>query len=434
MDLFLLLIAICCLNIPRYHHWFIVIVVAFCCKFFSIFRAFDQIPFLIPTNLWDGALILLVISLLTFKFKVSNKHNLRYKSLEKYVIYFLAFVTIIGIVDLIISINSSFIDFIKISRHWYLLLYIFVFPHFSKESIRKAITIIFYIVSVLSVDMVIESLTSIYILTPPPKMTYTDGILVMRGAFPIPYSQFFIISLIAGAFNIKNKYRWPLVFFLIGSCIVSITRSVALGILLFTTMYYFLLNRNNLKSIFYIFLIGLFAFLFINFIPGLGERFLETKNEFAMSSSGEVEGSATFRLLLTKERINYLMEDAFRFAFGIGNISENNFPNIFHIGLIQENGIVAQTYSGDIAWPNLFLRLGFWGTLLYLILIFGYLRIFTQNSHYKLALGAFCMFSVNIFFNSFSSSNISTATFWVFPLLIGCYMSYKKEYNEEIIL
>jgi hypothetical protein len=134
---------------------------------------------------------------------------------------------------------------------------------------------------------------------------------------------------------------------------------------------------------------------------------------------GNVQGNFSFRIFQAAERLNYISQSFQYEIFGVGSITEQNFPYIFKIGLRNESGIVTQLDTADIAWSLLFLRLGFLGTFIYLIFYVNILfKLYKLKFSNPLVITTFVYLFINLSIISFASSNIATGQFWLFPVLI----------------
>jgi hypothetical protein len=145
---------------------------------------------------------------------------------------------------------------------------------------------------------------------------------------------------------------------------------------------------------------------------------------------GNVQGNFSFRIFQAAERLNYISQSLQYEIFGVGNITEQNFPYIFKTGLRNESGIVTQLDTADIAWTLLFLRLGFLGTFIYLIfyvnILFKFYKLKFSN---PLVITTFVYLFINLSIISFASSNIATGQFWIFPILIYYHLEKTSHYE-----
>ena len=125
----------------------------------------------------------------------------------------------------------------------------------------------------------------------------------------------------------------------------------------------------------------------------------------------------TFRLYILAERYEYLKNDPIHYLFGIGNVVENDFKDVFKIGLYNEDSDIIQLDTGDIAWPLIILRLGMLGLLLYLIWSFMFISLISKNKEDPLALSTMSYVLTTIFVISFASSSFARGTFWMMPAI-----------------
>jgi hypothetical protein len=264
-----------------------------------------------------------------------------------------------------------------------------------------------------------------------PEEVSSSGDTIVRSSIPSSFSYFFILLLFTDYFKITKKVKYSLIVLLTATIVFSMIRSAIIELVLGVLFLFAIRERIKLKNI----AIGSFAILILILIvifnPNIKGRFISGVEEvrtFNISNS-EVQGNLTYRIFHAQERMNYVSQSLQYSVFGIGNITEENFPEYFNIGLVSEEGRTSQLDTGDIAWSIFFLRLGFVGTLLFL---FFYVRVIIHAFGFRrqsdLAAVLFVYLFMELTLGSITSTSIATGAFWLFPLLIYC--NIKPAENE----
>jgi hypothetical protein len=131
-----------------------------------------------------------------------------------------------------------------------------------------------------------------------------------------------------------------------------------------------------------------------------------------------VEGNTTFRLLVLAERYEYLTTKTQYYLFGVGNVWERDFPNIFEIGLYdEERGRAIQLDTGDIVWPLIILRLGMIGLVLFILGYWGFVKLFFKTKENPLSIATIAYLLSVLLFTSFAGSYCGRGFFWILPML-----------------
>jgi len=155
-----------------------------------------------------------------------------------------------------------------------------------------------------------------------------------------------------------------------------------------------------------------------------GFREVNVRNYSGISPKGNV----SFRINHIKERVVYVSQNLQYSLFGIGNVIEEDFPQIFKTGLTNNKGRHTQLDTGDNAWAIMFIRLGFLGTFIYVLLYLKVLMLTIQLRYISpLATTLIVYLFINLLILSFASSSIATGQFWLFPVLVYFYISTDNE-------
>lgn len=386
----------------------------------------SEFPFL--HNVSDSGLILYLF----LSFSLLKKHNYKLPktTLRKYIIIFFVFLIISILVDLIFN-GIDLLSIIKTSRHWIFLSCIWIFYYIPEKEVKELIKYLLNALAIISIIMLIEFIFNVQVLGKDTKTEYlTPGYLITRGSIPSVLIMFFLLLLFSQyfKFKVKIKYFYILLFsaVLITSMIRSWLFAMVIGIILVLNLHGKLRFNNLLKGI----IIAASLILIVSTNPIIQERFrtgIEEIQYFKITDN--VQGNLSFRILQTVERLNYITQSLQYSIFGIGNITDENFPNIFYIGLKYESGRVMQLNTPDIAWLLLFIRLGLLGTFVYLIfytiVLIKFYRIRVSN---PLAIATFAYLFINLTLISFASWDIAYGEFWLLPILLY-YSAFKKTSN-----
>ncbi len=369
-------------------------------------------------NVSDAGLILYLI--LFFYLLIKHNFKLKETPISKYVIIFYIFLLTSIFVDLIFN-GINLISIVKTSRHWIFLSSVWIFYYIPTVEVKKLIKYLLNALAIISIIMLIEFFFDLQILAREVKTEYLNpGFLITRGSIPSIFIIFFLLLLFTGYFKFTKfiKYFYISVFsaVLITSMIRSWIVAIIIGIFLIVNFQAKLKIKKVLTGI--IIAAGLILIIYTN--PIINERFRMGFDEMQnFTLEGNVQGNFSFRIFQAAERLNYISQSLQYEIFGVGNITEQNFPYIFKTGLRNESGIVTQLDTADIAWSLLFLRLGFLGTFIYLIFyVIMLFKLYKLKFSNPLGITTFVYLFINLTVISFASSNIATGQFWIFPVLI----------------
>ena len=426
MDIIVLIISLVLLY-KRKLAWVLFGIIFLTTNYLNAGTGLSEFPF--AHNVSDSGLILYLV--LSFYLLKKNNYELPKTPFDQKLKYFYYFLLISIIVDIIFN-GIDLLSIVKTSRHWIFLSCIWVFYYVSDKDVKKLINYLLYALAIISVIMLIEFFFSIQILGKEIKTEYlTPGVLIERGSIPSNLLLFFLLLLVSRYFKFKPKTKYFYVGIFSAVLITSMIRSyffaVIIGILL--VLY---LEKLKVKSILTGITIAAVLILIVYNTPFFKERFISGFEEIQnLNLAYSPQGNLSYRLLHAAERLDYISKKTQYEIFGIGNITEEDFPNTFYIGLRYESGRVMQLVSPDIAWSTFFLRLGFVGTIIYLIFYVSItIKFYRLRLNNPIALITFVYLFINLTMISFVSYDIANGQFWLFPVLLY-YAISKKKSNEN---
>ncbi len=324
------------------------------------------------------------------------------------------------------------LSIVKTSRHWIFLSCIWIFALIPVENIKKLIKYLLNALTFAALITIIDFFFNIQLLGKEVKTEYLNpGFLIERAAIPSVLIIFFILLLFSKYFKFKPKIKYFYISIFSTVLITSMIRSLFLATGLGILLVFILQEKLKLKNLFTGIIVIVVLIFLVMTNPIIQERFGEGLRDIqTFELNSNVQGNFSLRILQMSERIYYISQSLPHAIFGIGNITEQNFPYVFTIGIRDEYGMVTQLDTADIAWSLLFLRLGFIGTIIY---IAYYINILIRFYKFKLisplSATMFVYLFITITIISFASSDIAAGQFWIFPILVY-YRIFKTSYNE----
>lgn len=400
------------------------------CLFYSgsiIGNGIGTVPFV--HNYRDVGVFLFILLLLYLRRrKVRSEADGSLKWFQKGILVFVSFLLLSYLVDIVF--NHVYISsIIKGIRTWFILSFAWLVPKLKESEIIGFFRYLFYFTFILTFIFIVEFVFNITITGVPRVM---EG---ARASIPWPLSLFVWGLVLSGAFRVPNIMKNLYIGTVICHLIICGSRSHFIAFVLVASIFFFMNGILNIKKV----LISLCAIMAIIVVFStdnmLSQRFSEAKQDLASVRAGseESEGTLSSRMMWLNERMEYLNQRGQYIVFGLGNIQENDFGNVFVTGLYNEDkGGVAQIDTGDIAWITLFLRLGYVGTAVYLI--FVYFRALAIGWRYRrnsVALTLFAYLFSHVFFTSFTDYVISESFFWFVPIIA---ISYIKKSSRNFML
>lgn len=423
-DIILLLLSLCCL----FRNKVAPVLLMILCLFYSnniIGELTSSWPFL-HNNSDTGVLVYVLLLLYLAARPRSETVDENLVWLRKGVVAFYVFLFLSYVIDLSIN-HVAFSSIVKSFRNWSCLLLVFFIPKLRTVEVQRFFRYVFLFTMILTVLFIVEFIFDISI---TGVRRTEEG---ARASGPWPFSLFVWGALFSGAYKITSTKRIFCIALILFHLIICGSRSNFMAFALVALIIFFLNGVFSMKKL----LAAVLAVSLIGIIFStdnvLSRRFAESKQDVASlrAGSGYVEGNFSFRILLLGERMHYINQKAQYAIFGIGNVQERDFKkNVFKIGLLNDDNDVTQLDTGDIAWPLLFLRLGYVGTLVYLLFIYvRMMAIGFQNRGNALAMALFAFLCAHLFFLSFTSYLISTS-YYLLPLL--CSVPLLRNYRQLI--
>lgn len=382
--------------------------------------------FPIRHNVSDTGLLLYLALSLRILFRTNGK--LSSGPFDKYLISFYLFLLLSIFVDIFIN-KIDLLSIIKTSRHWLFLTCFWIFYYIPKEEIKKLLIYLLFATLFINLISITEYTFGIEILgLRKSEERLLTGMTISRGAIPSTFSIFFIFLAFLDYFELKLKWKIVIISILTAGILISMIRSLIIAVIISLALIILIKRRKTFKESLLTMSI-IMAFIWIVFTsPFIKERFHQGYVDIKELDTGKrnVSGNLSFRILHIAERFKYVSQNIQRSIFGIGNITEESFPIIFKIGLRNDQGKFIQLDTADNSWGPLFLRLGFFGT-------FIYLSFFTKNIFHSITytsqpvieIAIFVYLIINLFILSFASSTMANGQFWILPAIMERYCQYE---------
>jgi hypothetical protein len=357
--------------------------------FFFLTNGFQIVPlefFQTPVGIsksMDFALIYVVILSLyeIFKFpKILFKNKI-----TKAIFLFLGFIVISIFVSRFLR-NTPWIEIIRTSRFFFIILAYFLFIKLPVQKIDKIFRILFIIVFFQSVLFVLQVLLDEVILTGYIGGSDMEGISFKRyynAPYLLPYFVFYALF--------KNPYKGNKKYFSIGIAVLTAILPMHRGWIITLSLIsllgaYFCYGYKGIAK--YLF-IGLLCFVPLSGI--ILPRFEggKTVSDVNLVLSGAYknyyaieDATLLFRVAHFYERLQYVIDEPVSFLFGVGYMTEDS-PFIyrtldFQVGAMTDDGVV-QLDTADISWSLLITRFGVVGTTIYLIFFFVLVSFFWKR-------------------------------------------------------
>lgn len=383
--------------------------------------------FPVQHNVSDSGLFLYLALSLRILFKTKGK--LSSGPFDKYLIFFYLFLLLSIFVDIFIN-KIDLLSIIKTSRHWLFLTCFWIFYYIPKEEIKKLLIYLLIATVFINLISITEYTSGIEILgLKKSEERLLTGITLSRGAIPSTFSVFFMFLVFLDYFELKLKWKIIIISILTAGILISMIRSLIIAVIISLALIILIRKRKTFKESLLTMSI-IVAFIWIVFTsPLIKERFRQGYIDLKELdiSKRNVSGNLSFRALYIAERFKYVSQNIQRSIFGIGNITEEGFPRIFKIGLRNDQGQSIQLDTGDNSWAPLFLRLGFFGTFIYLSFFTKYIfHSITNTSQPVIEVALFVYLIINLFILSLASSAMANGQFWILPAIMERYCRYEE--------
>jgi len=413
--------------------------------FFFITSGFNLIPeaitkFAFISKGSDFAFLILIGIILTDS--IFNREYFNRDNFTKYLILFALFMITCMLYSKYV-INLGWGDIIRTVRYQFFWVASFLFRFLPKETLEKLLKYLFFVAVFTAFLFLLQIVIDKNILV----KTGVGYVRLFGIKIPRYYNQpdlLFFFTFMALYHNpLKGIPKYVSMIIFTAALLGAFHRSL-IGCFLFSIFVGYLIRLPYLKRIYVVAIsssVLLFVVVFLGNTFAHSRTYLDVKavvsgnidaTEFDIDNLGGEEGTFTFRILHLLERNQYLLEHPKAMVLGAGLMPEDSklvdkmFD--FKIGLVAElTDHVVQLDTGDISYSILFLRLGYAGTFLYLLLI-GYLMVF----FYKKRENRYAFFSflylILTFGVSFFSANLLNPITYLLPLI--SYQIIKKTDSE----
>ncbi|MDL2257221.1 hypothetical protein LJC06_03340 [Bacteroidales bacterium OttesenSCG-928-I14] len=408
---------------------------------------------LIPPEIWETGLgfskgkdfaFFTLLGIITID-ALFQKNYFKTDTLGKYIYIFLAFI-VVCILNSKYSIGLPWGEIIRTIRYQFFWMFYFVFMSMDKKELKLVLNCCFYVSIFTALLFILQLVIGDTILVGEGFSKTKIFDMEVKRFYNQPDMLHFFAFMSIYKNPIKNNFKYLAAAILISASFLAFHRSWNSFFIIAICLGYVIMQSKAQKvkiiTVVTIIMLPILVFTASNFMKS--RTFNDIKlvaqgdfllvEEFDMTS---LEGSTfTFRMAHLFERVLYLNERSNTMLFGGGLVSEDS-QNIdklfdFKIGLID--GATGRTYqvdTSDITYSLLFLRFGYLGSLLYLLL-FIYLSYYYykhRNNRYGYIslLFLILMFGVSFFSDSLlRSSNI-------IPLLITYCIIKKEEKHSNYI-
>lgn len=425
LEIVIIAFALWAIFYKKYPYAFIVILCLYASNWLFGVTTSDVI---VKHNLSDTSNILLFLVVLQLSKRTYN-NGVTIEYLKSGVLIFVIFLLCGVCVDVVFN-HTPITSQIKAVRDWFPLILICVAKKIHPNEVIKLFKLIVVVNLIFSTLFIIEYFTNMRI----TGAIHTSG--GARAPVPLPLSLLGFSYLLVVKDKFTIKIRWIFFAILFANLIVCGSRSLFISYV-FVILLYFLRTRFSIKKLIVVILGSIGFLVILNTDNVLSQRFKDSKEdvESIQQGSTDVSGNLSFRLLLTGERLHYVMSKSQYFVFGMGNIEEKNVKKqIFQIGISDDYGNVRQIDTADIAWALCLVRWGIVGTFIYLLFVYvrficRYFSLSRQNAY------AFAMFAYllsNLVLTSWTYGDIAKMYFWILPIisLSLSYLKIPQEPNE----
>ena len=399
----------------RQRGWFVILLYAVMTSFFG------YLP--IGNVSKDIGVVMIVCTLVVTPHCAYSKHD----PIGKWIIILLSYYTFRCICSILLGEESIFRS-LRLVRVEYVLIAYFVLKRVPLDELRKAINILLYITIPLCLIQIIHVLSgqadfvsSIY------GRSYMS---IRMGLIPDTAVLFFAYLLFKEK---RNTKEWIFLFIIVASIVLGNVRGLFLSVLITTVI--FICKQGKFKYL-------LWGILFI---PIMWVKFNENSQKantvtelsatFDKISSGRInsidvtDGNLAFRVVLVKERIEYLCENASRFIFGIGTIPEqspnNNLSFYIGSGNLDEDGVYyrQQIETTDVAFITNLLRYGFMYFVIFICLISAIYKVCIKHRTIYSDVG---IFTITVYLIAAPSCNYLSSINDLFPVLLAIVAGVKE--------
>lgn len=340
-----------------------------------------------------------------------------YKSnINKYILCFGIFVVITMLYDYAFNIRAIS-HIILTSRTFifiFLGLFIVVLSNNQIKSVIKKIIILNFILLILSY-LQYKGFVSILRFDMEKFKSAGQDFFGFYPPSSLSFSAILLLSL--DLFN--SKFRTSMLITCIIGIFLTVIRSyiIALGIAFIFIFYS--KGLSNIKSLAILLLFGLFSYGIFSSVDQLSNRFND------IDETTKKKGSLAVRSRVTENSIDELGTSPVKSLIGVGwkYVDSRNLSSF-------NNKVDEALSTPDVAWPVLFLRLGYIGTLI-LILIYLKIAITAYKNKNNMMSIALLAFLIVLFITSFTSSVIVNSSNFLLIYLLFFYVEKLSNINIQ---
>jgi len=421
-------------------------ILALVCFFFFLTSGFNLIPEKIMdigpiSKGFDFAFFIMAGILLIDSLCIKN-----YLRIDNFIKYLLVFGGFLGICIIYSKwvVGLDWAGILRTCRYQFFWLAYFIFRNLDKKRLEAILRVLFPIVVALSVLYLLQIVLGTHILNKMAKSTFWIGGLSIPRYYNQPdMLQFF--TLLAIYHNpYKNVLKKITTFILICALLGAFHRSL-MSLFPLMLLLGYIIRLSRMRRIL---LLSVLGFIVLCGISVTGVLFVQSRMyadlrnivsgnfadvEMTLDPEDLAESTFTFRMAVLYERNQYVSERPVVMVLGAGLVAEDSkiIDKLFDfkIGLPDEaTGKVEQIESGDISFSSLILRLGYFGTALYLML-WVYLGVFFyKNRENKYGFVSFLYVVMSICVAFFSGNLLSPVNYII---LLITYVIIKKTNQEQ---
>lgn len=387
-----------------------------------------------------GILYIISVSIIAY---IKNKDCYKDRLyLPRYTIFLLSFLFVSYLVSVFLYHIPAF-ESLKYVRKYILLLAPFAFALYTTEEIEDTIKTLFKITVIQCVLYLLQPILDMQLLTG----TYTEGQTSLFGItsiprfYNIPLYLWFFIYYLCYKHDTSDKYRFFLVILMFLPVIVSMHRSHLIAyISVFILSAAIVHLRKSLPLVVILLVIAVPFSSMVSDKLARNESLTDIKGAFEIdyedfSVGQDGEATFTFRVMHFYERMDRVLEKPITTLFGLGYMAEgSNYSNAnfdFFIGLEdEETGDIYQLETGDIAWSEMIVRLGFGGIIVFMLYYISLMLSFMKDRSAGYNRSAYCGM-ILLLILSLTSMMIMDMSNMV--LLLAVYEILKREEKEQVV-
>ena len=352
-----------------------------------------------------------------------------YKSdpIKTWIIILLSYYTVRTIFSILLDEESAF-RALKLIRLEYVLIAYFALKRVPLQELYKAVNILLYITILLCLIQIIQTLMGN--ISHVSSLVDREYMTTLMGRIPETTILFFAYLLLK-----DNKKAKDWIFFAIVATSIVLGNVRGLFLAIIVTTAFFLFKQGKIKYL----LLGviIIPIMWTKFqeYSQKGDALTELSVTIEKISAGNIsaidisEGNFEFRIVLVMERVQYMLQDYFRFLFGIGSIEEqspNNKLNFFiGSGNIDNEGNYyrQQIETTDVAFITDFLRYGFVYLMIFTCFIIAIYKTALKNKSF---FSDVTLFIITVYLLAAVSNNYLSSIGYLYPIMLAIVIGRKE--------